>query len=206
MSNGENKETLDDFVVTIKAPKDDNEDLELLPEYEKIPAVIKSVKPKGTKNGTRASFCFELKGDYEGRRAWGSVPVRDELSEDSHLYKWMSAILGKEGFEIGDQVRLGDTVGHAVYIVIKNADEKNEQGKPYQNVVEVVGRDAPKEDVSKNTKTTTTTKKKDAPKEDVSQVLDETVASEPVVEKEKTTTKKNDVTDSEEISEDELPF
>lgn len=134
------EENLHEVEITVKAPKGEDGERTILPDLEKLPAVVKSIKPKETKKGQRANFCFELKGDYKGEYAWGSVPMREVLSEDSYLYQWSASILGKT-FDIGDNFKLGQLVGKPVYIIIENTPSDDEE-KPYQNVVKVLAREA----------------------------------------------------------------
>lgn len=134
-----NEENLHEVEITVKAPKGDDSERIVLPELEKLPAVVKSIKPKDTKKGIRANFCFELKGEYVGEYAWGSVPHREVLSEDSHLYQWSAAILGRK-FGIGDNFKLKELVGKPVSIIIEDTPNGEDPDKPFQNVVKVLAR------------------------------------------------------------------
>jgi len=209
--------TLHDKVITPQKAVESEEDKPNLPTLEKLPAVIESIKPKQTKNGTRASFCFGLRGDFKDRRAWGSVPDKTAPTPESKLYQWISAILGKP-LEIGEGFTLGSLIGQPVYIVIKDSDETDKNNNPYQNVVEVVFREGEKEEInSTKTKTNnTSTKKTTETSEDVKDVLDEKVTGkdeekeepkEPKEEKKQESKKENTKEEaSDEISEDEMPF
>lgn len=188
------KENLHDMVVTIRG-KVTVDDTTPLPQFEKLAATIHFIAPKAASTGDRAAFCFKLKGDYEGRTAWGSVPVRKEFTEDADLYKWISNILGKP-LDIGAQFKLGDLVGKDVLIVIKNSDKKDENGNYYQNVVEVLKDPSAKEE-EKAKSEPKQEPKKDIPVKDVSDVLEEETVSEP---------KEADTGSSAPISDDELPF
>ena len=208
--------TLHDKVITPQKAVESEEDKENLPTLEKLPAIIESIKPKNTKNGIRASFCFGLRGDLEGRRAWGSVPDKTAPTPESKLYQWISAILGKP-LEIGEGFTMGSLIGQPVYIVIKDSDETDKNDNPYQNVVEVVFREGEKEEVSSTktkTNVSTSTKKTSDTKEDVNDVLDEKeTGKDEKVDEPKEETKKEEKPKentkeeaSDEVSEDELPF
>ena len=132
-----NADFLDDFVVTVKKVKS-AEDRPLLPELVRLPAKVKQVKkrqlPKS--KSVRAHFTFEISsGKYQSQYAWGSVPLHEEVTEKADLYKWMCAILGVESLDVDNTVKIGDLIGKAVDIMVKNTKAN---GKTYQNVTEVL--------------------------------------------------------------------
>lgn len=198
----DNADFLDDFVVTIKKNKSD-EDIPKLPELKRLPATIKQIKKKNPTKGSttvRVQFTFTIaSGKYKGQYAWGSVPLHAEVTEKANLYKWMCNILRQDSIDVDDTVRIGDLVGKTVDIMIKNTTNN---GKVWQNVTEVL---APCED--------------DVVEEETTEVsIDE---EEEAVEKEekkpaaKKQTKKaekakeldvEEETSDDEISEDDLPF
>jgi len=132
-----NADFLDDFVVTIRKPKND-EDRPKLPELTWLPATIKQIKKKQLpkSQSVRAQFTFVISsGKYKDQYAWGSVPLHEEITEKADLYKWLCNILGETELAIDENVRIGDLVGRSVDIMVKNT--KGTNGKIYQNVTEV---------------------------------------------------------------------
>lgn len=176
-----NNDFLDDFVVTIRKPK--NEDRPLLPELKRLPAKIKQIKKKTfVKSKTvRAHFTFVISsGKYKDQYAWGSVPLHEEVTEKADLYKWICNILGKDSLSVDDNIKLGDLVGRAVDIMVKNTKAN---GKIYQNVTEVL---APEDGIE----------------EETNEVEEETEEST----KDSDDLDVSEESNSEEISEDDLPF
>lgn len=204
-----NADFLDDFVVTIKKGKN-NEDRPLLPELTWLPAIIKQIKQKQLpkSQSVRAQFTFIiLSGEYKDQYAWGSVPLHEEITEKADLYRWLCNILGKTELDVNENVRFGDLVGKSVEIMVKNTKVG---AKTYQNVTEVkaleegvvveepkkVVKTAPVTAVKTVVKTTT----KVAP-------IKKEVVPEPIEEPEETGAELNvEEEPTEEISEDDLPF
>jgi len=185
---GEDKkqaEFLDDFVVTVRKPKSDD-DRPLLPELKRLPATIKQITKKTLPKSqtVRAQFTFIISsGKYKGQYAWGSVPLHEEVTEKADLYKWMCNILGKESLAVDDNVTIGDLVGKSVEIMIKNTKSK---GKTWQNVTEVL-----------------------TPENDGEEEEEEVIEEKSTKVEEKEVEPELDVTEepsSDEISEDDLPF
>jgi hypothetical protein len=179
---------LDDFIVTVKKPK--NEDRPLLPELKRLPATIKQIKKKHfpKSKSVRAHFTFVISsGKYKDQYAWGSVPLHEEVTEKADLYKWMCNILGKESLSIDDDIRLGDLVGRPVEIMVKNTKSGN---KTYQNVTEVL---TPESVVKEESTEVEEPEENEEESEENSDDLD--VGDVDEEEKEE-----------EEISEDDLPF
>lgn len=185
-----------DEVITIKHKSEEELNNSPLPTLEKLPAKVKYIKPKDTKNGVRASFCFELKGDLEGRRAWGSVPYHKNPNQETDIYKWLSSILG-EPLEDNVSFKLGDLIGKDVLVVIEDSEKTDENGVPYQNVTKVVtDTNAPKS--TKKSK-----KKEEVVEKDVDDILEEeSVAGEDDDDDGDT----GKVESSKDIDEDDLPF
>jgi len=184
----DNANFLNDFVVTIRKPKTD-EDRPKLPELKRLPATIKQIKEKKLKNSptVRAHFTFVISsGKYKGQYAWGSVPLHEEVTEKANLYKWMCNILGVDSLDVDSTVTIGDLVGKSVEIMVKNTVSN---GKTYQNVTEVL---TPENDdvVEKSTEV----EKPDTKEEEVKETDDSN-------ELDITEDSKDD-----EISEDDLPF
>lgn len=204
-----NPDFLDDFLVTIRKPKND-EDRPKLPELTWLPATIKQIKKKQLpkSQSIRAQFTFIISsGKYKDQYAWGSVPLHEEITEKADLYKWLCNILGETELAIDENVRIGDLVGRPVDIMVKNT--KGTNGKIYQNVTEVRVQEAvdvveePKKVVKTAPPTTVKTPVKTVPVKKV-------VVQKPVEEQEEVGADLNieetEVEPTEEISEDDLPF
>jgi len=180
---------LDDFVVKVRKPQ--SEDRPLLPELKRLPATIKQIKKKYLPRSktTRAHFTFIISsGKYKSQYAWGSVPLHNEVTDKADLYKWICNILGKESLSVDDSVTLGDLVGRPVEIMVKNTKVN---GKIYQNVTEVL---TPENGVEE--KITEVEKREE-----------EETEEEIIAEESESSDDELDVTEeSEEISEDDLPF
>ena len=192
---------LNDFVVTIRKPKTD-EDRPKLPELKRLPATIKQIKEKKLTNSqsVRAHFTFVISsGKYKGQYAWGSVPLHAEVTEKANLYKWMCNILGVESLDVDSTVTIGDLIGKSVEIMIKNTKSAN--GKTYQNVTEVLTPD--NDSAAVIVEESTVVEEKGAvaePKAKKEEVKKETVKkAEPELDV-------TEESDSDEISEDDLPF
>lgn len=206
-----NADFLDDFVVTIKKGKN-NEDRPLLPELTWLPAIIKQIKQKQLpkSQSVRAQFTFIiLSGEYKDQYAWGSVPLHEEITEKADLYRWLCNILGKTELDVNENVRFGDLVGKSVEIMVKNTKVG---AKTYQNVTEVKALEegVVVEEPKKVVKTVPTTTVK-APVKIVTKTVPvkKAVVQEPIVEPEEVGADLNvEETEepTEEISEDDLPF
>jgi hypothetical protein len=210
MGDQNNADFLDDFVVTIRKPRTDDERPKL-PELTWLPATIKQIKKKQLpkSQNIRAHFTFVISsGKYKDQYAWGSVPLHEEITEKADLYKWLCNILGETELAVDENVRIGDLVGRPVDIMVKNT--KGTNGKIYQNVTEVrvqeeveeapVETEKPKQVTKPVTMTKAPVKTviKPAPKKEVvKEEPEEAVADLDVEETQET---------SEEISEDDLPF
>jgi len=182
---GDNADFLDEFVVKIKKGNN-SDDRPLLPELKRLPATIKQIKKKKLpkSQNVRAHFTFVISsGKYKDQYAWGSVPLHEEVTEKADLYKWMCNILGKASLDVDASVRIGDLVGKSVEIMVKNAKVGD---KTYQNVTEVL---TPENDTEE------APVKAEEPKQTVKEITKEVV--EEVQEKK---------AESDEISEDDLPF
>ena len=126
---------ISNFVVKI-TEKNENGEYAPLPTLEFLPATLASVTEKPTKNGSRARFEYHLLGEYEGRRAWFSVPLHKTITEDTDLYKVIAMHLGKDTLDLGD-FSLRDIVGKQYDVLIENQTNKNDSKKVYQNVTKV---------------------------------------------------------------------
>jgi hypothetical protein len=206
-----NADFLDDFVVTIRKPKND-EDRPKLPELTWLPATIKQIKKKQLpkSQSVRAQFTFVISsGKYKDQYAWGSVPLHEEITEKADLYKWLCNILGETELAIDENVRIGDLVGRPVDIMVKNT--KGTNGKIYQNVTEVRVQETTtaEEPLVKTAKSVTKpvvapvkTVEKVSPVKKTTPVKKE----EPVEENGLDDLDEKEAPENDEISEDDLPF
>jgi hypothetical protein len=201
---------LDDFVVTVKKAKS-NEDRPLLPELTWIPAVIKQIKKKQLPKSqtVRAQFTFIISsGKYKDQYAWGSVPLHEDITEKADLYRWLCNILGKTELDVEENVRIGDLVGKPVEIMVKNTKSG---AKTYQNVTEVKAH----EEVEPVTAAVETEKPKQAAKPVVTKAPTKPTPKKEVVKEElveeETEGADLDLTENpgnedDNITEDDLPF
>jgi hypothetical protein len=211
--NQSNADFLNDFVVTIRKPKND-EDRPKLPELTWLPATIKQIKQKQlpkSQGVVRAQFTFVISsGKYKDQYAWGSVPLHEEITEKADLYKWICNILGETELAVNENVRIGDLVGRLVDIMVKNT--KGTNGKIYQNVTEVRAQKAATEVEEPPVKVTKTiTKPVTAPVKTVEKTapVKKTIPvkkEEPVEEGADLDLTENPGNKDNEISEDDLPF
>jgi len=210
--NQGNADFLDDFVVTIRKPKND-EDRPKLPELTWLPATIKQIKQKQLpkSQSVRAQFTFIISsGKYKDQYAWGSVPLHAEITEKADLYKWLCNILGESELGVDENVRIGDLVGRPVDVMVKNTKATN--GKIYQNVTEVRAQEATAEVEEPPVKVTKTiTKPVTTPVKTVEKVTPVKKAvpvkkEEPVEETGLDDLDEKEAPENDEISEDDLPF
>jgi len=207
-----NPDFLDDFVVTIRKAKND-EDRPKLPELTWLPATIKQIKQKQLpkSQSVRAQFTFVISsGKYKDQYAWGSVPLHAEITEKADLYKWLCNILGESELAIDENVRIGDLVSRPVDIMVKNT--KGANGKIYQNVTEVRAQETSSEveeppvkvtkAVVKPATTPVKTVEKTIPIKKTAPVKKE----EPVEETGLDDLDEKEAPENDEISEDDLPF
>lgn len=124
---------LTNYEVTIGGEKKDKP---LMPEFMPLRAELTAVDKRETQKGDRVRFVFDLTGKYDGRRAWGSIPLYKNPSQETDLYRWIEMLLGRP-LRAGEKISLGQFKGHLYDIILENSTAKNKDGNPYQNVIKV---------------------------------------------------------------------
>lgn len=107
-----------------------------LPELQYLTAKLASISEQSSQSGPRARFEYALTGEFDGRKAWCSVPLHTTISADTGLYGLIIQHLGVKELDIG-KFKLSSIVGKSYEIVIESSPSKKDPKKIYQNVTKV---------------------------------------------------------------------